>query len=176
MREKNEVMKELKKLPTFNTFGTKKEISYLPEILNPDEHVLGLISGFLDGNTWIITLTEKRIIFLDKGMIYGLKQREIPLDKINSISQKKGLLLGNITIQDGATAIKIENIDKNSISPFVDTLNSAIDAFKTPLRSTSIPSQFHHGADELRKFKELLDDGIITEEEFDTKKRQILGM
>ena len=109
-------------------------------------------------------------------MIYGLKQREIPLDKINSISQKKGLLLGNITIQDGATAIKIENIDKNSISPFVDTLNSAIDAFKTPLRSTSAPSQFHHGADELRKFKELLDEGIITKEEFDTKKRQILGM
>lgn len=30
--------------------------------------------------------------------------------------------------------------------------------------------------DELRKCKELLDDGIITQEEFDAKKRQLLGL
>ncbi len=32
------------------------------------------------------------------------------------------------------------------------------------------------GADELRKFKQLLDEGIISQEEFDTKKKQILGL
>lgn len=176
MREKHEVMNELKKLPTFNIFGTKKELAYLPEILNPEEHVLGLISGFLDGNTWIISLTEKRVIFLDKGMIYGLKQREIPLDKINSISQKRGLLLGTITIQDGATAIKIENIDKNSLHSFVDALNSAIDNFKSPFKTAPVRSQSHYSADELRKFKDLFDEGIITKEEFEAKKKQILGI
>ena len=31
-------------------------------------------------------------------------------------------------------------------------------------------------ADELRKFKELLDEGIITQEEFDQKKKQLLGL
>ncbi len=31
-------------------------------------------------------------------------------------------------------------------------------------------------ADELKKFKELLDSGIITQEEFDTKKKQLLGL
>ncbi len=31
-------------------------------------------------------------------------------------------------------------------------------------------------ADELRKFKELLDSGIITQEEFDAKKKQLLGL
>ena len=31
-------------------------------------------------------------------------------------------------------------------------------------------------ADELKKFKELLDMGIITQEEFDAKKKQILGL
>lgn len=30
-------------------------------------------------------------------------------------------------------------------------------------------------ADELRKFKELLDDGIITQEEFETKKKELLN-
>ena len=31
-------------------------------------------------------------------------------------------------------------------------------------------------ADELKKYKELLDNGIITQEEFDAKKKQILGL
>lgn len=31
-------------------------------------------------------------------------------------------------------------------------------------------------ADELRKYKALFDDGIITQEEFEAKKKQILGL
>ncbi len=31
-------------------------------------------------------------------------------------------------------------------------------------------------ADELKKFKELLDSGIITQEEFDAKKKQLLRL
>ena len=31
-------------------------------------------------------------------------------------------------------------------------------------------------ADEIKKFKELLEAGIITQEEFDTKKKQLLGI
>ena len=170
MREKQSVMRELKQLPTFNMFGTKKEVSYLPEILNPDERVLGLISGFLDGNTWIIALTDRRVIFLDKGML-----RELPLDKINSISQKRGLLLGSITIQDGASAIKIENIDKGCIGSFVDSLNAAIDSYKFQ-SSPVVQSSNVSGADEILKFKSLLDQGIITRDEFEIKKRQILGL
>lgn len=36
----------------------------------------------------------------------------------------------------------------------------------------SAPSQ----ADELKKFKDLLDSGVITQEEFDAKKKQLLGL
>lgn len=35
-----------------DTFGTKKEINYLPEILANDEKILYLTSGSLNGNTW----------------------------------------------------------------------------------------------------------------------------
>ena len=31
-------------------------------------------------------------------------------------------------------------------------------------------------ADEIKKFKELLDSGIITEDEFNAKKKQLLGL
>lgn len=41
--------------------------------------------------------------------------------------------------------------------------------------STTIIQQTS-AADELRKFKELLDSGVISQEEFDAKKKQILGL
>ena len=31
-------------------------------------------------------------------------------------------------------------------------------------------------ADELKKYKELLDNGVLTQEEFDAKKKQLLGL
>lgn len=108
-------------------------------------------------------------------MIYGLKQREIPLDHINSVAHKIGLLLGSIAIQDGASAIRIDNIQKQTIIPFIDALNKSIDNFKT---GHSIRGESHSisAADEIKKYKLLLDEGIITDEEFMIKKKQLLGL
>lgn len=41
---------------------------------------------------------------------------------------------------------------------------------------SSQPAAQSSGADELLKFKELLDAGVISKEEFETKKKQILGV
>lgn len=40
----------------------------------------------------------------------------------------------------------------------------------------SQPTQVESAADELRKYKSLLDDGIISQAEFDAKKKQLLGL
>ncbi|MCP3922735.1 MAG: hypothetical protein GY714_09145 [Desulfobacterales bacterium] len=109
------------------TLGTKKEIQYLPEILNEGETVLGLTSGLMNANTWLIVCTQKRVIFLDKGWIYGLEQFEIPLNKINSIKQKTGLFVGEICIQDGQGGVEIKNVLKKTVKYFVSVVSNAID-------------------------------------------------
>ena len=42
--------------------------------------------------------------------------------------------------------------------------------------SSNVINQEISGADELKKYKELLDQGIISKEEFDAKKKQLLGL
>lgn len=42
--------------------------------------------------------------------------------------------------------------------------------------TTTAPTPSVSPADELKKYKELLDSGILTQEEFDTKKKQLLGL
>ena len=43
-------------------------------------------------------------------------------------------------------------------------------------KNNSILQPVNSDADEIKKFKELLDQGAITEEEYEAKKKQILGL
>lgn len=61
----------------------------------------------------------------------------------------------------------------NAIS-FLDNLCSKNDMEKSSINSSHISST--SGADEILKYKDLLDSGIITQQEFDAKKKQILGL
>jgi len=157
------------------TFGTKKEINHLPEILSNNEKILYLTSGFLNGNTWLITCTDKRVIFLDKGMVFGLKQIETPLEKINSIEQKTGLMFGEIAIWDGSSKMQITQIDKKTVKPFVEAVNKAIDAIKKNNNSSG-SSTMTDPASQIEKYAELKNKGIITEEEFQSKKKELLNL
>lgn len=85
MRSEEYILEKIREMDKVDSFGTKKEIKELPNILKDDEELIYITSGFNDGNTWLIACTDKRILFLDKGMIFGLKQKEIPLDKVHSI-------------------------------------------------------------------------------------------
>jgi len=155
-------------------FFTKKELNYLPEILQDGEQILAFSSGLMDNNTWLITLTDKRIIFLDKGLIYGLKQTIIDLDKVNAVSGSTGLIFGRISITDGAKERKISNVLKKTVKPFTNKVQEAIEHKKR----SSISSNMTVDVDpyeKLEKLSRLKDKGIITEGEFIKEKNKILG-
>ena len=47
----------------------------------------------------------------------------------------------------------------------------------TPVSNTTIKQEIpQSNADELKKYKDLLDSGVISQEEFDAKKKQLLGL
>ncbi len=53
---------------------------------------------------------------------------------------------------------------------------SAFDTTNRTIAATETVQGHSSAANEIREFKKLLDDGIITQEEFDAKKKQILGI
>lgn len=151
-------------------WGTKKEVKELPNIIGDDEIITYATSGVYDGHTWLVVSTNKRIIFLDKGMLFGVNQIEMPLSKVNSIKYRKRFFLGEIEIWDGASMIKVTNILKRTLIPFVNAVNDSIEEFEKlqkPLNQSSV-------ADEIIKFKKLMDEGVITQEEFSKKKNELL--
>jgi hypothetical protein len=156
-----------------NQFFTKKELNHLPEVLSDGEQVLAFASGLMDGHTWLITLTDRRIIFLDKGMIYGLKQVAIDLDKVNSISGQTGIIFGKIIIEDAAASRVIGNVLKKTVVPFTNKVRDTIETRKS--KHTSAPqSTGDDVVTKLEKLATLLEKGIINQEEFSQQKAKIL--
>ncbi len=172
--DKSVIDKQLKELGSFDSWFTKKEIRYLPDVIDEEEEIKAITSGLHEGNTWLIVITTRRILFLDKGMIYGLKQMEMPLTQITSVSHKTGLMFGDIEIYTAGGKKKIETISKRDVPKVAAILSDLIKQVHYN-RNPSQPSQQPDIVSQLEKLAELKEKGILTEEEFLAQKAKILG-
>ncbi|SPK73068.1 conserved protein of unknown function [Cupriavidus taiwanensis] len=159
-------------------FFTKKELNHLPEILMDGEQVLAFTSGLMDANTWLIVLTDHRVLFLDKGLIYGLKQVSINLDKINAVSGSTGLMFGEIRIQDGASERVIKNVWKKTVVAFTNKVRDALQAYRkagsVPTAAPAVPAA-DDVVSKLERLAALKERGILTDAEFAEQKAKLLA-
>lgn len=153
-------------------FFTRRELDTLPGMLQRGEEVLAFASGVMEAKTWLIVLTGRRIIFLNKGLFFGLKHVTVDLMKVNSVESKTGLLFGTITVHDGGTGYTIEQVLKHTVGPFTRRADRAVAA----LRSGPPPSLASGDRlSQLERLGALRSGGVITEAEFQAEKARILA-
>lgn len=70
--------------------------------------------------------------------------------------------------------MNVTHVSKDTLVPFVNAVNKAREELNKP--QTQIVNQQVSSADEILKFKALLDQGVITLEEFNKKKKELLGL
>ena len=115
-----------------------------------------------------ITVTTKRVY----GAVgFGRRRVDLPLDSISSIGSSwlKGVAVATSSGKISFILLKnAKQIHKEIATLLINRQNTKAQE-KPVLVSNS-------NADELKKYKELLDCGVITQEEFDAKKKQLLGL
>lgn len=116
-----------------------------------------------------ITVTDKRIC----GFIGFGKRVDLPLDSISAVgvSMFQGIAVGTSSGRIVFSMIKNRDLIHNEISNLLIQRQNQ----QTPVATFTqeIPLS---NADEIKKYKELLDMGVITQDEFDAKKKQLLGL
>lgn len=128
-------------------------------------------------SNYAYAITNKRILFGQKSLT-GEKFKAVNHERINDITFNKGLVFGVLTIDTPQEIFNIA-LDKASATSINNEIHTVLDNLKSPHVSESTLSQpivNTSAADEIIKFKELLDAGIITPEEFNAKKKQLLGL
>ena len=150
---------------------------------------------YLKGVNGQLTIYEDRVIIERGGVLGFLTQglagaKTIPMDSIMSVQFKEGNMWTNGFIQFGIMGGKearggVFNAtqDENTVMIKAATNDNAreikdyiegIILNRSKNKETVI--QQVSPAEELKKFKELLDMGVISQAEFDAKKKQILGL
>ena len=180
----NEVNQQVSQLNGVHKWVNRKEIKELPDILWEDENIVDLIPGFYNGGNGLLVATDRRLIFLDKGLLYGLRVEDFPLSNISSIQYSTGLLLGDITIFASGNKAKIKNVDKHRVKLFAENVRHRITLLKESNSNSSPSKQVNHGQPirsgfddmvrDLERLAKLRDAGILTPEEFDDQKRRLL--
>lgn len=171
-----EIKRQIDAYPHRYIFGTKKEIKALPDILDDGESIKAITSGLMNNNTWLAVCTDRRIIFLNRGMFYGLRQIQVPLERIQSIDHEFSIVFGSITVWDGASAFTISMVLKNSIMPFVKIAQEQMQiARKQSKADAATANKENDIASQLERLAALKEKGHLTEEEFQSQKKKLLG-
>jgi hypothetical protein len=158
--------------------GSGKEIKRLVEYLWEDERVERMTKGTYGTGTGLLVLTDRRLLFLKEGMTK--KTEDFPLDKVSSVQWSSGFTLGTITIFASGNKADIKNVNKDDGKEVTDHVRHRLSAPKPSAASASGDQEpATAGAmdipDQIRKLGELRDSGVLTQEEFDTKKAELLA-
>ena len=116
-------------------------------------------------------MTDKRVY----GTATWGKRVDLPLDKISAVATSFG---HGIAVATSSGSIRFKMIKNNkAVHEAISKLLMERQSKEKPVATTTIKQEIpQSNADELKKFKELLDSGVITQEEFDAKKKQLLGL
>lgn len=120
------------------------------------------------------------------------REKSIPIKSIISVQVKKaGIRQGYIYFQ---TIGGMDNISVKSVDDIIEEENSVIfnspSKYKIAIKIKEYVEEYQSNyistintvsnnissADEIKKFKQLLDDKIISQEEFDLKKKHLIGL
>ena len=113
-----------------------------------------------------ITVTDKRVY----GRAAFGKQIDLPINQVSSVGTCYGQ---GVFAATSSGIIRFWLLD-NQMEVYHAMSALLRDKQTAVVQPTVVASS--GDADELKKFKMLLDDGVITQEEFDAKKKQILGL
>lgn len=110
-----------KKYPSTISWRIREHCKVIDKHLNPGEKVLYVFFGqknqssFDFFNTNIVVLTNRRLMFATKRLMFGYFFTAVTPDMFNDLSVKAGLVWGRISIDTINEEIRLSNISKSAL-------------------------------------------------------------
>jgi hypothetical protein len=161
--------------------GGAREIRRLELHVPSPERVEAMVVGMLAGGQGLLVLTDRRVLFVDDRR-RSQHTKEFSLAEIQSIAWVSDVLTGRAVIAGPTGQVQVKNVNKDGGKEFVELVRSRLPEDLNPGRGSgdSPDANPQSQADEsrilenLRKLGELRDAGVLTDEEFVVKKRDLL--
>lgn len=134
---------------------------------------LTLIGGliYLWLRSYELTVTDKRIY----GKVAWGRRVDLPVDSVSATATTSVLKGVSVATSSGRISFLVMKNAKE-IYEVINNLLLERQNSNKPTNATTVIQQNSDEVDKLKKYKDLLDSGVITQEEFDAKKKQLLGI
>ncbi|MGI8806558.1 MAG: PH domain-containing protein [Acidimicrobiales bacterium] len=147
--------------------------------LSEGEEVIDFTTGSIEvrrmGNSTkrqgTVIVTDRRVILFSKKL-GGYDVQDYAYGLLTSVDHKKGIAFGNLDLAAAGDRSHVTMINKDEIERVAQAIRQRVAQTHTPGPQPSSPDV----ADQIRKLAGLRDDGILSPEEFEAKKRQLLGL
>lgn len=117
-----QVKKFMKRHSGTIAFRLKEHCKILDKHLNPDETLKYVFAGQKNNssistpNTFVIALTDKRLLFARKRLLFGYFFYAVTPDMFNDLKVNSGIIWGKIIIDTVKELAIISNISKDALS------------------------------------------------------------
>ncbi|WP_165756247.1 SHOCT domain-containing protein [Mycobacteroides abscessus] len=161
----------LNRLGKMGRFFGVLEARALADYVHLDERVVELAQGVYGKNQGMLVLTTQRLFFFDKGLL-GAGVEEFDFNAIGSLGFSKKLGGEAIDISISGRSAEIKQVAHGRGETFVAAYRRVRSAAAAPAQPVASAPDL---ADQIRKLSELRDAGILTDEEFNAKKADLLS-
>lgn len=147
---------------TSGSYDRTRDFSFLPK--DPTELFSKEVSV-------VLAATNKRIVLVDKSFV-----KDFDYGDTNSVEGYQGRFFGAITIYVAGNRQDVKHVPNDQAQLVADFIRNKVNELREQSQSASAPAPAPASiADELLKFSELLEKGVISQEEFDAQKAKLLG-
>ena len=167
-----------------NDFANKEEVEKIDDYLDPGEkvHFLARSAGDrfeIDGevvddiSAQRTAATDKRLVIKKSKNPFGYESQSIKYDNISSVDRSFGMMKKKIRIETSSKVygIGVGQLSKNACEDMAQFIRSKVSEAQDKNGSDT---QSESAIDKLESLRDLKEDGIITQEELDEKKEDLL--
>ena len=176
--------------PEWGKSEYKGEHEMLYSLIQPGEDLECIIGGLFGPDLGqakpdkslhrgIIVATDRRVLMVDKGWFGSTEVAEMPYHVIEAITHSTGMFAAGLRITGrGTMHFRIERVfPKNAATRFADCVRPhLVEQAGLPRNDSPATPSISSPASEVEALANLLDRGILTQEEFDAKKKDLLGL
>ena len=147
-------------------------------LLDDDEEVRQVVkANFNQKYVGVAVLTDRKMHFLGRGTFKSLSaySETFQLSKVTGISRERDLYNSGwkITVTRASNVDKLLGVEKEDSEKFARAANSIVDDLQGS-RSQKNENKKPDPIDQLKRLKGLLDTGVLTQTEFDEKKKTLM--
>ncbi len=167
------IIKQLLQAKVFDFWFENKRLQVLSKLLDIDngEKIIYAARAINEHSEDVLLIcTNRRLIILDKKAFTPDKVRQFTLAQIKNVQLNSQIFYSEISLVVGDDTLDFNSVNKAAAPVLVQAIKEQMQ------KSEHNKEDIEQEVADLKKLKKLVDQGILTQAEFEAKKKQILGI